>query len=216
MRADAFSHLPASLERAPLLLAHTDRSPDYVTGADGVQQQQPAADSPLAKLASTPKLHEKGSPAMRLKALGISLEGRASTPIGNYVPAVLTGDILTISGQLPKAADGTVATGQVGDGDGFVSVEDGQKAAREAAITLLATVESLVGDLSKVKRIVRIGGFVSAPAGFTQQPGVINGCSDFLREVFGDAGRSARSAVGVSSLPMNAVCELEATVQIIL
>ena len=105
MRADAFSHLPASLERAPLLLAHTDRSPDYVTGADGVQQQQqPAADSPLAKLASTPKLHEKGSPAMRLKALGISLEGRASTPIGNYVPAVLTGDILTISGQLPKAA----------------------------------------------------------------------------------------------------------------
>ena len=147
-----------------------------------------------------------GSVEKKLASLGISLPTPA-TPIANYVPFVRSGNMLVVSGQLCFAADGNlVARGQLGGG---VSMDDGQKAARACAVNLLAQLKAALGDLDKVTRVVRLGGFINSAPGFTDGPKVMNGASDLMVEVFGEKGRHARSTVGVAALPANAAVEVE-------
>ncbi len=147
-----------------------------------------------------------GTVEKKLSELGIKLTAPAA-PIANYVPFVRTGNLLTVSGQICLDADGKlVAAGQLG---GDVSIEDGQKAARACAVNLLAQVKAALGDLDKVRRVVRLGGFVNSAAGFGDGPKVMNGASDLMVAVFGDKGRHARSTVGVAALPRDAAIEIE-------
>lgn len=142
----------------------------------------------------------------KLAELGVALPIPAA-PVANYVPFVRTGSLLVVSGQICLGADGKlVAKGKLGDS---VSVEDGQKAARACAINLLAQVKAAVGDLDKVVRVVRLGGFVNSAPTFVDGPKVLNGASDLMVEVFGDKGRHARSTVGVAALPADAAVEVE-------
>jgi enamine deaminase RidA (YjgF/YER057c/UK114 family) len=147
-----------------------------------------------------------GTIEQKLTALGVTLPTPAA-PIANYVPFVRSGSTLVISGQLCFALDGKlVAKGQLGGG---VSIEDGQKAARACVVNLLAQVKGAVGDLDKVTRVVRLGGFINSAVGFNEGAKVMNGASDLMVEVFGDKGRHARSTVGVSALPLDAAVEVE-------
>jgi len=152
-----------------------------------------------------------GAVEAKLKELGIALKEPAK-PIANYVPYVRTGNLLTVSGQICLDGDGKlVATGQLGAG---VSIEDGQKAARACAISLINQVKAAIGDLDKVKQVVRLGGFINSAAGFTEGPKVMNGASDIMVAVFGDKGKHARSTVGVAALPANAAVEVEGTFEV--
>jgi len=147
-----------------------------------------------------------GSVEKKLASLGISLPTPA-TPIANYVPFVRSGNLLVVSGQLCFGADGNlVAKGQLGGG---VSMDDGRKAARACAVNLLAQLKAALGDLDKVTRVVRLGGFINSTPGFTDGPKVMNGASDLMVEVFGEKGRHARSTVGVAALPANSAVEVE-------
>jgi len=147
-----------------------------------------------------------GTVEKKLASLNIGLPTPRS-PIANYVPFVRTGNTLVISGQICFDADGKlVAKGRLGDG---VSIEDGQKAARACAINILAQLKAALGDLDKVVRVVRLGGFINSAPGFTEGPKVMNGASDLMVEVFGDKGRHARSTVGVAALPADAAVEVE-------
>jgi enamine deaminase RidA (YjgF/YER057c/UK114 family) len=142
----------------------------------------------------------------KLQELGIALQ-EPRAPMANYVPYVRTGNLLTVSGQVCLDGDGKlVAKGRLGDG---VSIEDGQKAARICAINLLAQVKAAVGDLDKVLRVVRLGGFINSAPGFAEGPKVMNGASDIMVAVFGDKGKHARSTVGVAALPADAAVEVE-------
>ena len=152
-----------------------------------------------------------GSVEDTLAKLGITLPTPAA-PVANYVPFVKTGNLLTVSGQLCFGSDAKlVAAGQLG---GSVSMEDGAKAARACAINLLAQVRGAIGNLDKVVRVVRLGGFINSAPGFTDGPKVMNGASDLMVEVFGDRGRHARSTVGVAALPANAAVEVEGLFEI--
>ncbi|WP_156755014.1 RidA family protein [Actinokineospora pegani] len=145
----------------------------------------------------------------RMAELGVELPPVAA-PAGSYVPAVRTGSLVFTSGQVP-IVDGTVAaTGKVG---GEVSPEEAQRLARVCALNALAAVDSLVG-LDAVVRVVKVVGFVASAEGFTGQPAVLNGASDLLAEVFGEAGRHARSAVGVAELPLGVPVEVEIVVEV--
>jgi enamine deaminase RidA (YjgF/YER057c/UK114 family) len=147
-----------------------------------------------------------GTVEQKLQELGITLK-EAPAPIANYVPFVRTGNLLTVSGQLCFGGDGKlVAKGQLGAG---VAVEDGQKAARACAVNLLAQVKAAVGDLDKVARVVRLGGFINSAVGFLDGPKVMNGASDLMVAAFGDKGKHARSTVGVAALPADAAVEVE-------
>jgi enamine deaminase RidA (YjgF/YER057c/UK114 family) len=147
-----------------------------------------------------------GTVEKKLASLGVSLPTPAS-PIANYVPFVRSGNMLVVSGQICFGADGkVVAKGQLGGG---VSIEDGQKAARACAVNLLAQLKAALGDLDKVVRVVRLGGFINSAPGFADGPKVMNGASDLMVEAFGDKGRHARSTVGVSALPADAAVEVE-------
>jgi len=147
-----------------------------------------------------------GTIEKKLHELGITLS-EPTAPVANYVPYVRTGNLLVVSGQVCFGADGKlVAKGQLGAG---VSVEDGQKAARACAINLLAQVKAAVGDLDRVVRVVRLGGFVNSAPGFPDGPKVLNGASDLMVAAFGDKGRHARSTVGVAALPAEAAVEVE-------
>jgi enamine deaminase RidA (YjgF/YER057c/UK114 family) len=147
-----------------------------------------------------------GSAESKLASLGITLPTPAA-PIANYVASVRSGNMLTVSGQLCFGADGKLAAkGRLGDG---VSIEDGQKAARACAVNLLAQAKAAVGDLDKVVRVVRLGGFINSAPGFADGPKVMNGASDLMVEVFGEKGRHARSTVGVAALPADAAVEVE-------
>ena len=147
-----------------------------------------------------------GSVERKLASLGINLPTPAS-PIANYVPFVRSGDMLMVSGQLCFDHDGNlVAKGQLGGG---VSMDDGQKAARACAVNLLAQLKAALGDLDKVARVVRLGGFINSAPGFADGPKVMNGASDLMVEVFGEKGRHARSTVGVAALPADAAVEVE-------
>ena len=142
----------------------------------------------------------------KLKELGIALAEPAK-PIANYVPYVRSGNMLTVSGQICLDGNGKlVAKGQLGAG---VSVEDGQKAARACAISLITQVKAALGDLDKVKQVVRLGGFVNSVPGFVDGPKVMNGASDLMVAVFGDNGKHARSTVGVAALPAGAAVGVE-------
>ncbi len=143
----------------------------------------------------------------RLKELGIELPGVAA-PLAAYVPAVQSGKHVYTSGQLPFVDGVLPATGLVGDGEGLVPAQDAAQLARLCALNALAAIGS-VADLDDVRRIVKVVGFVASAPGFAGQPGVINGASELLGQVFGDAGRHARSAVGVAALPMGAPVEVE-------
>jgi enamine deaminase RidA (YjgF/YER057c/UK114 family) len=142
----------------------------------------------------------------RLQELGITLPS-AAAPLANYVPYVQEGTLIFISGQVPRGEDGQLKyVGKLGK---ELSVEDGYAAARLCALSCLAQLRAALGSLDKVKRIVRLGGFVNCTADFAQQPQVINGASDLIVEVFGDKGRHARAAVGSNALPGNVATEVE-------
>ena len=152
-----------------------------------------------------------GSVEQKLASRGITLPTPAA-PVVNYVAFVKSGNLLTVSGQLCFGPDGKlVAKGQLG---GAVSMEDGVKAARACAINLLAQVKAAVGDLDKVVRVVRLGGFINSAPGYGDGPKVMNGASDLMVEVFGDKGRHARSTVGVAALPAEAAVEVEGLFEI--
>src|SRR5690349_240512 len=152
-----------------------------------------------------------GNVEKKLRELGIVLAG-AAAPVANYVPCVRTGNLLMVSGQICLDDDGKlVAQGQLGAG---VSVEDGQKAARACAINILCQIKAALGDLDKVVRVVRLGGFINSAAGFPDGPKVMNGASDLMVTAFGDKGRHARTTVGVSALPMNAAVEVEGSFEV--
>jgi enamine deaminase RidA (YjgF/YER057c/UK114 family) len=145
----------------------------------------------------------------KLAELGIELPGVVA-PLAAYVPAIRTGNLVYTSGQLPMVAGELVMTGKVG---GDVSPEDAKALARVCALNALAAVHSLV-DIDAVTRVVKVVGFVASAPGFHGQPGVVNGASTLLGEVFGDAGSHARSAVGVSELPLNSPVEVELIVEV--
>ena len=145
----------------------------------------------------------------RLKELGITLPD-APKPVANYVPAVRSGNMVFVSGQV-SAAGGESVKGKLGED---VTLEDGQKAARLCALAIMAQVHAEVGSLDKVKRIVKLGGFVACAPEFEQHPAVINGASDLMVEVFGDKGKHARFAVGVPSLPLGFAVEVDAVVEV--
>ncbi|HUZ14523.1 MAG TPA: RidA family protein [Caulobacteraceae bacterium] len=148
-------------------------------------------------------------PERRLKELGLELP-RPTRPVANYVPFVRTGDLIHISGQVSTDAAGGVR-GVVGED---IDLDGARRAARLCGLNLIAQMQAaLEGDLGRVRRIVRIGGFVQAGHGFFDIPQVLNGCSDLMVEVFGEAGRHARSAVGVYRLPMNFAVEADAVVE---
>lgn len=148
------------------------------------------------------------SVAARLEELGITLP-EVAAPVASYVPAVLDGDHLFTSGQLPFVSGELPATGKVGGGHGLVPAADAQEYARIAVLNALAAAKSVLGDLDRVTRVVKVTGFVASDPGFTGQPGVINGASLLLGEVFGDRGVHARSAVGVAVLPLDSPVEVE-------
>jgi enamine deaminase RidA (YjgF/YER057c/UK114 family) len=147
----------------------------------------------------------------RLAELGIDLP-ELVPPVAAYVPAMIHGDLVFTAGQLPFVAGVLPAKGKVGDGHGLVPAEDAKDFARTCVLNALAAVKSAIGSLDRVTQIVKVTGFVSSDPGFTGQPGVINGASETLVEIFGDAGRHARSAVGVSVLPLDAPVEVEIVV----
>jgi enamine deaminase RidA (YjgF/YER057c/UK114 family) len=149
--------------------------------------------------------------ADRLAELGITLPP-VNPPVAAYVPAVVSGDHVYTSGQLPMVAGVLPATGKVGVGEGLVSPEDAKAYARTSALNALAAVESVIGSLDRITRIVKVVGFVSSDPAFTGQPAVINGASEVLGEIFGEVGVHARSAVGVSVLPLDSPVEVELVV----
>lgn len=146
----------------------------------------------------------------RLKNLGISIP-EAAAPAASYVPFAQSGSLLLTSGQLPLEGGKLVHTGQIGD---ELTVAHGQAAARACAINILAQAKAALGDLGRIKRIVKITTFVASTPDFVEQHLVANGASDLLVAVLGDAGKHARSAVGVASLPLNAPVEIEAIIEV--
>jgi enamine deaminase RidA (YjgF/YER057c/UK114 family) len=146
----------------------------------------------------------------KLKELNVELF-TPGKPIANYVKAVRTGNLLFLAGHGPTKADGSNITGKVGKD---LTIEQGYEAAKQTAIALLSTIKAEIGDLNKVKRIVKVNGWVNCPAEFTDQPKVINGCSDLLVAVFGDKGKHARAALGANALPSNIAVEIEMVVEL--
>jgi enamine deaminase RidA (YjgF/YER057c/UK114 family) len=146
----------------------------------------------------------------KFKELGIQLITPAK-PVANYVKVVRTGNLLYLSGDGPTRADGSYITGKVG---ADLTVEQGYEAAKQTGISILSTLKAELGDLNKVKRIVKVLGMVNCTSSFTDQPKVINGFSDLMVAVFGEKGKHARSAVGMSSLPSNIAVEIEIIVEV--
>jgi enamine deaminase RidA (YjgF/YER057c/UK114 family) len=153
---------------------------------------------------------EGSTPYERLASLGLSLP-TAPTPVANYVTSVLEGSLLFLSGQGPREADGRLHTGKVG---ADVSVEEAYAHARLTGLNLLAIMHHALGDLARVRSVVKLLGMVNAVPTFGEHPRVINGCSDLFVAVLGDNGRHARSAVGMGSLPGNITVEIEAIIAV--
>jgi enamine deaminase RidA (YjgF/YER057c/UK114 family) len=152
-----------------------------------------------------------GTIEKKLTDLGIELP-KPAAPVANYVPFVRTGNFMVVSGQLCFDTGGKlVAKGQLGSG---VSIEDGQKAARACAINILAQLKAGLGDLDKIVRVVRLGGFINSAPGFADGPKVMNGASDLMVAAFGDKGRHARTTIGVAALPLDAAVEVEASFEV--
>jgi enamine deaminase RidA (YjgF/YER057c/UK114 family) len=151
-----------------------------------------------------------GTIEKKLEELGIALPTPAA-PVANYVGFVRSGNLLFVSGQICLASGALVAAGKLG---GTVSIEEGTAAARVCAINVLAQVKAALGDLDKVARVVRLGGFVNATPDFLDAPKVMNGASDLMVAAFGDKGRHARTTVGVSALPADAAIEVEGVFEV--
>jgi enamine deaminase RidA (YjgF/YER057c/UK114 family) len=149
---------------------------------------------------------------IRLAELGVSIP-TVSAPAGAYIPAVISGRLVFTAGQLPFVDGALPATGKVGEGAGLVSPAEAKGYARLSAVNALAAVESVLGSLDRVTRIVKVVGFVASDPSFSGQPGVINGASELLVDVFGDQGIHARSAVGVAVLPLDSPVEVELIVE---
>ncbi len=145
----------------------------------------------------------------KLESLGIKLPN-PPIPAGSYVPVVRTGNLLFISGQIPMEDGKVIFTGKVSDDN----LETAQKSARMCAINILAQIKREVGNLDKVSKIVRLSGFVNSVSEFTQHPKVINAASDLFFEIFGDIGKHSRIAVGVASLPLDSMTEIDAVIEI--
>ncbi len=148
------------------------------------------------------------TPAERLAQLGIDLP-EPIAPAGLYVPAVRAGDLVFLSGTGPVRPDGSFVTGKVGRD---LDIDDARDAARLTGLQILATLAAELGDLNRVTRVVKVLGMVNCAPGFSRMPFVVDGCSELLVEVLGDAGRGARSAVGVAELPFDIAVEIEAVV----
>ncbi|MDX2257586.1 MAG: RidA family protein [Hyphomicrobiaceae bacterium] len=146
--------------------------------------------------------------ASRLSSLGLVLPP-APAAVANYVPTVISGNILYVSGQVSRAADGSIIAGRLGAG---LSVEDGKLAARACALAILAQANAALGSLSRIEHVLRLNGFVNATPEFTDHPMVVNGASDVMVDVLGDAGRHTRIAVGVASLPAGCAVEIDAVI----
>jgi enamine deaminase RidA (YjgF/YER057c/UK114 family) len=152
-----------------------------------------------------------GKIEVRLKELGIELP-QASAPVANYVPYTISGNVVVVSGQISVRGGKPEFIGKLGAG---VSIAEGQQAAKLCALNVIAHLKNACGgDLDRVKRVLRLGGFVNCTPDFTDMPQVVNGASDMMVEVFGDAGKHARAAVGVSSLPFGVAVEVEAMVEL--
>jgi enamine deaminase RidA (YjgF/YER057c/UK114 family) len=146
----------------------------------------------------------------RLAELGITLPA-AAAPVAAYVPVVQSGNLLFVSGQVSFAEDGSRITGRLGED---MDLEAGQAAARRCGLMVLAQVKAAVGSLDRVSQIVKLGVFVNSSADFTDQPKVANGASELMQDVFGEAGRHARAAVGVPALPLGVAVEVDAIVEV--
>ncbi len=146
----------------------------------------------------------------RLEKLGLTLP-EAPSAVANYVPFLIAGDLLFISGQLSKAADGTLITGRLG---AEVALDTGQHAARLCALNILAQAKAALGSLDRIAQVMRLTGFVACTPEFGDHPQVVNGASDLIAEALGDAGRHTRSSVGVASLPLGAAVEIDAILKI--
>lgn len=153
---------------------------------------------------------EDYDPESRLAALNINLP-EPPQPVANYVNGVKTGNLIFLAGKGPRYPDGTEIAGKLG---ADVTIEQGYEGARQTAINQLAVLKQMLGDLKKVKRIVKVLGMVNSDPSFTDQPKVINGFSDLIVEVFGDRGRHARAAVGMASLPRGQAVEIEMIVEV--
>jgi enamine deaminase RidA (YjgF/YER057c/UK114 family) len=149
----------------------------------------------------------------RIAELGLTLP-QVAAPVAAYVPAVLDGSRVYVSGQLPFVDGVLPTTGIVGELVGLVSPERAKELASVCALNVIAAVRSVVGDLDRVERVVKVGGFVASDPSFTGQPGVVNGASELFAAVFGEAGVHARAAVGVASLPLGAPVEVEAILHV--
>jgi enamine deaminase RidA (YjgF/YER057c/UK114 family) len=147
----------------------------------------------------------------RLAELGLTVPDVAP-PAGAYVPALREGNLVFTSGQLPMVSGDLPQTGKVGDGPDLVAADDAKALAQTCALNAIAAVKSVVGDLDRVTRVVKVVGFVASDPSFTGQPGVVNGASELLVRAFGDAGVHARSAVGVAVLPLDSPVEVEIVV----
>lgn len=150
------------------------------------------------------------TPASRLAELGIMLP-HAAAPAANYVPGVVDGGLLYISGQIPFDAGGQLIRGRLGDD---LTTKEGAAAAARCAVGLIAQMQAVLGDLDRVARVVKLGVFVACTPDFTDQPKVGNGASDLMVAVFGEIGRHARSAVGVAALPLGVAVEVDAVVAV--
>jgi len=146
----------------------------------------------------------------KLKELGIELKS-PPTPVANYIPVQQTGNLIYLSGQGPRDESGNFITGKVGSD---ISAEEAYDLSRNTAINLLSAMNAYLGSLDKIVKIVKVFGMVNAEQNFIDHPKVINGCSDFFVEIFGDKGRHARSAVGMGSLPNNMAVEIEIIVEV--
>lgn len=151
------------------------------------------------------------TPEERLAELGLTVP-EVAKPLAAYVPAVRAGSFVYTSGQLPLSEGALLQTGKVG---AEVSAEQGKALARQCALNALAAIRAEIGELSNIRRVVKVVGFVASAPDFTGQPGVVNGASELLGEVFGEAGVHARSAVGVAVLPLDAPVEVELIVEVV-
>ena len=150
------------------------------------------------------------TPEERLQELGVSLPSPA-VPVAAYVPCVRTGNLVYVSGQVPVVDGKPSHLGHLGD---QVDLEDGRSAARTCAVNVLAALKAELGELSRVRRVVKVTGFVASTPGFTDHPKVVNAASELFGDAFGDAGRHARAAVGVAALPLGVPVEVEAIVEV--
>ena len=150
------------------------------------------------------------TPEERLQELGVSLPAPA-VPVAAYVPCVRTGNLVYVSGQVPSVDGKPSHLGHLG---GDVDVEDGRAAARICAVNVLAALKAELGELSRVRRVVKVTGFVASTPDFTDHPKVVNAASELFGDAFGDAGRHARAAVGVAALPLGVPVEVEAIVEV--